>query len=142
MRIGTNHGSLSDRIMNRYGDTPEGMVESALEFVRICEAHDYRELILSMKASNPVVVLQAYRLLARRMEAAGMDYPLHLGVTEAGDGEDGRIKSAIGIGASARRGAGRHGACLAHRGSGGGDPGGPGPGRAVQPTRANGPYAG
>jgi (E)-4-hydroxy-3-methylbut-2-enyl-diphosphate synthase len=99
MRIGTNHGSLSDRIMNRHGDTPGGMVESALEFVRICEAHDYRELILSMKASNPVVVLQAYRLLCQRMAEAGMDYPVHLGVTEAGDGEDGRIKSAIGIGA-------------------------------------------
>jgi len=99
MRIGTNHGSLSDRIMNRHGDTPEGMVESALEFVRICESHDYRELILSMKSSNPVVVLQAYRLLCQRMGQAGMDYPVHLGVTEAGDGEDGRIKSAIGIGA-------------------------------------------
>ncbi len=99
MRIGTNHGSLSDRIMNRYGDTPQGMVESALEFVRICEARDYRELILSMKASNPVVVLHAYRLLAERMAAEGMDYPLHLGVTEAGDGEDGRVKSALGIGA-------------------------------------------
>jgi (E)-4-hydroxy-3-methylbut-2-enyl-diphosphate synthase len=99
MRIGTNHGSLSDRIMNRYGDTPEGMVESALEFVRICERRGYRELILSMKASNPVVVLQVYRLLAERMAAEGMDYPFHLGVTEAGDGEDGRIKSAIGIGA-------------------------------------------
>jgi len=99
MRIGTNHGSLSDRIMNRYGDTPEGMVESALEFVLICEAHGYRDLILSMKASNPVVVLQAYRLLAQRMGERAMDYPIHLGVTEAGDGEDGRIKSAIGIGA-------------------------------------------
>jgi (E)-4-hydroxy-3-methylbut-2-enyl-diphosphate synthase len=99
MRIGTNHGSLSDRIMNRYGDTPEGMVESALEFVRICESHDYRELILSMKASNPVVVLQAYRLLCERMGEQSMDYPIHLGVTEAGDGEDGRIKSAVGIGA-------------------------------------------
>jgi (E)-4-hydroxy-3-methylbut-2-enyl-diphosphate synthase len=98
MRIGTNHGSLSDRIMNRYGDTPEGMVESALEFVRICEADDYRELILSMKASNPRVVLAAYRLLCERMAAEGMDYPIHLGVTEAGDGEDGRIKSALGIG--------------------------------------------
>jgi (E)-4-hydroxy-3-methylbut-2-enyl-diphosphate synthase len=85
--------------MNRYGDTPEGMVQSALEFVRICEMHDYRELILSMKASNPVVVLQAYRLLAQRMAEAAMDYPMHLGVTEAGDGEDGRIKSAVGIGA-------------------------------------------
>ena len=99
MRIGTNHGSLSDRIMNRYGDSPEGMVESALEFVRICEALDYRELILSMKASNPVVVLAVYRLLARRMADEQMDYPFHLGVTEAGDGEDGRVKSAIGIGA-------------------------------------------
>ncbi|MCP3978357.1 MAG: (E)-4-hydroxy-3-methylbut-2-enyl-diphosphate synthase [bacterium] len=99
MRIGTNHGSLSDRIMNRYGDTPLGMVESALEFVRICEVHDYRELILSMKASNPVVVLQVYRLLAQRMAECGMDYPFHLGVTEAGDGEDGRVKSAVGIGA-------------------------------------------
>ncbi len=98
MRVGTNHGSLSDRIMNRYGDTPEGMVESALEFVRICEAHDYRDIILSMKASNPLVVLQAYRLLCERMAAESMDYPLHLGVTEAGDGEDGRIKSAVGIG--------------------------------------------
>jgi len=98
MRIGTNHGSLSDRIMNRFGDTPEGMVESALEFVRICEHHDYRELILSMKASNPRVVLAVYRLLARRMAELGMDYPFHLGVTEAGDGEDGRVKSAVGIG--------------------------------------------
>jgi (E)-4-hydroxy-3-methylbut-2-enyl-diphosphate synthase len=99
MRIGTNHGSLSDRVMNRYGDTPQGMVESALEFVLICETYGYRDLILSMKASNPVVVLQAYRLLAQRMGERGMDYPIHLGVTEAGDGEDGRIKSAIGIGA-------------------------------------------
>jgi len=98
MRIGTNHGSLSDRIMNRYGDTPEGMVESALEFVRICEAHGYRDLVLSMKASNPLVMIQAYRLLAARMEELGMDYPFHLGVTEAGDGVDGRIKSAVGIG--------------------------------------------
>ncbi len=99
MRIGTNHGSLSDRIMNRYGDTPEGMVESALEFVRICEGHGYQDLILSMKASNPVVVLQVYRLLAVRMAEEKMDYPFHLGVTEAGGGEDGRIKSAVGIGA-------------------------------------------
>ena len=99
MRIGTNHGSLSDRILNRYGDTALGMVESALEFVRICRAHGYHALILSMKASNPRVVLEAYRLLAARMDAEGMDYPFHLGVTEAGDGEDGRIKSAIGIGA-------------------------------------------
>ena len=106
MRIGTNHGSLSDRIMNRHGDTPLGMVESALEFVRICEAEGYRELILSMKASNPRVVLAAYRLLAARMAAQGMDYPFHLGVTEAGEGEDGRIKSAIGIGALLEEGIG------------------------------------
>jgi (E)-4-hydroxy-3-methylbut-2-enyl-diphosphate synthase len=99
MRIGTNHGSLSDRIMNRYGDTPLGMVESALEFVRICEAYGFRDIVLSMKASNPQVMIQAYRLLAARMDELGMDYPFHLGVTEAGDGEDGRIKSAIGTGA-------------------------------------------
>ncbi|HET7536982.1 MAG TPA: (E)-4-hydroxy-3-methylbut-2-enyl-diphosphate synthase [Candidatus Didemnitutus sp.] len=98
MRIGTNHGSLSDRIMNRYGDTPLGMVESALEFLRIASAHSYHDLILSMKASNPKVMIQAYRLLVDRMAQEDMHYPLHLGVTEAGDGEDGRIKSAIGIG--------------------------------------------
>jgi (E)-4-hydroxy-3-methylbut-2-enyl-diphosphate synthase len=98
MRIGTNHGSLSDRIMNRYGDTPLGMVESALEFLRIAESHSYRQIILSMKASNPKVMIQAYRLLVERMDQEDMHYPLHLGVTEAGDGEDGRIKSAIGIG--------------------------------------------
>ncbi|HEX6511078.1 MAG TPA: (E)-4-hydroxy-3-methylbut-2-enyl-diphosphate synthase, partial [Chloroflexota bacterium] len=98
MRIGTNHGSLSDRIMNRFGDTPEGMCESALEFVRICRKHDYHDLILSMKASNPKVMIAAYRLLAQRMDEEGMDYPFHLGVTEAGNGEDARIKSAIGIG--------------------------------------------
>jgi (E)-4-hydroxy-3-methylbut-2-enyl-diphosphate synthase len=98
LRIGTNHGSLSDRIMNRYGDTPLGMVESALEFLRICRGLGYEDIILSMKASNPKVMIQAYRLLVARMDAEAMDYPLHLGVTEAGDGEDGRIKSAIGIG--------------------------------------------
>ena len=98
MRIGTNHGSLSDRIMNRYGDTPLGMVESALEFLRIAEAHAYKQIILSMKASNPKVMIQAYRLLVQRMAQEDMHYPLHLGVTEAGDGEDGRIKGAIGIG--------------------------------------------
>lgn len=98
MRIGTNHGSLSDRIMNRYGDTPLGMVESALEFVRLCEAESYRDLIISMKASSPFIMIEAYRLLAQRMTELGMDYPFHLGVTEAGEGEDGRIKSAIGIG--------------------------------------------
>lgn len=99
MRIGTNHGSLSDRIMSRYGDTPLGMVESALEFARICRENDFHELIFSMKASNPQVMVQAYRLLNARMKKEGMNYPIHLGVTEAGDGEDGRIKSAIGIGA-------------------------------------------
>jgi (E)-4-hydroxy-3-methylbut-2-enyl-diphosphate synthase len=98
MRIGTNHGSLSDRIMNRYGDTPLGMVESALEFLRIAESHRYRQIILSMKSSNPKVMIQAYRLLVQRMAQQAMHYPLHLGVTEAGDGEDGRIKGAIGIG--------------------------------------------
>ena len=99
MRIGTNHGSLSDRIMNRFGDTPLGMVESALEFVRICEQLDYHSIVLSMKASNPQVMVQAYRLLIQKMEEEGMNYPIHLGVTEAGGGEDGRIKSAVGIGA-------------------------------------------
>ena len=99
MRIGTNHGSLSDRIMSRYGDTPLGMVESALEFLRICEDESYHNIVLSMKASNPQVMVQAYRLLINKMETEGMNYPLHLGVTEAGGGEDGRIKSALGIGA-------------------------------------------
>jgi (E)-4-hydroxy-3-methylbut-2-enyl-diphosphate synthase len=98
MRVGTNHGSLSDRILNRYGDTPLGMVESALEFLRIARSHDYHQIVLSMKASNPKVMIQAYRLLVQRMAQEDMHYPLHLGVTEAGDGEDGRIKSAIGIG--------------------------------------------
>ena len=99
LRIGTNHGSLSDRIMNRYGDSPHGMVESALEFVRIAESHGFKDMVLSMKASNPKVMVEAYRLAAARMTELGMDYPLHLGVTEAGEGEDARIKSAIGIGA-------------------------------------------
>jgi (E)-4-hydroxy-3-methylbut-2-enyl-diphosphate synthase len=98
MRIGTNHGSLSDRILNRYGDTPLGMVESALEFVRICLRHSYHDLIMSMKSSNPIVMIQAYRLLAAHMTAEGMDAPFHLGVTEAGDGLDARVKSAVGIG--------------------------------------------
>ncbi len=98
LRIGTNHGSLSDRVMNRFGDTPEGMVESALEFVRICERLDFHQIILSMKASNPKVMIAAYRLLVARMNAEGMDYPLHLGVTEAGNGDDARVKSATGIG--------------------------------------------
>lgn len=98
MRIGTNHGSLSDRIMSRYGDSPLGMVESAIEFVQICEDNAYFDLIISMKSSNPKVMVQAYRLLAARMIERGRVYPLHLGVTEAGEGEDGRIKSALGIG--------------------------------------------
>src|SRR5579859_3200092 len=99
MRIGTNHGSLSDRIMSRYGDTPLGMVESALEFLRICEDLDYYNIVLSMKASNPQVMIQAYRLLVQKLnEEKFQPYPLHLGVTEAGDGEDGRIKSSVGIG--------------------------------------------
>lgn len=98
MRIGTNHGSLSDRILGRYGDTPMGMVESAMEFLRICRQHDYHDVVISMKASNPQVMVQAYRLLVSHMDQEGMNYPLHLGVTEAGDGEDGRIKSAVGIG--------------------------------------------
>jgi (E)-4-hydroxy-3-methylbut-2-enyl-diphosphate synthase len=100
LRIGTNHGSLSDRIMNRYGDTPLGMVESALEFARICRRHDFHDFKFSMKASNPKVVIECYRLLVARLEQEGPDwnYPIHLGVTEAGGGEDGRIKSAIGIG--------------------------------------------
>ncbi|MBI4060660.1 MAG: (E)-4-hydroxy-3-methylbut-2-enyl-diphosphate synthase [Elusimicrobia bacterium] len=97
-RIGTNHGSLSDRIMNRYGDSALGMVESALEFARIAEKNGYHDLIFSMKSSNPKVMIAAYRLLTQRLDDLGMNYPLHLGVTEAGDGEDGRIKSAIGIG--------------------------------------------
>ncbi|MEP2772376.1 MAG: (E)-4-hydroxy-3-methylbut-2-enyl-diphosphate synthase [Fulvivirga sp.] len=99
MRIGTNHGSLSDRIMSRYGDTPLGMVESALEFLRICENLEYYNIVLSMKASNTQVMVQAYRLLVNKLEEEGLKpYPLHLGVTEAGEGEDGRIKSAVGIG--------------------------------------------
>ncbi len=99
MRIGTNHGSLSDRILSRYGDTPHGMVESAFEFLRICEDENYHNIVLSMKASNPKIMIQAYRLLVNRMIATNRNYPIHLGVTEAGDGEDGRIKSAAGIGA-------------------------------------------
>jgi len=98
MRIGTNHGSLSDRIMSHYGDTPRGMVESAMEFIRMCEDQHYYNLVISMKASNTQVMVQAYRLLVETMAREGMNYPLHLGVTEAGDGEDGRIKSAVGIG--------------------------------------------
>ncbi len=98
LRVGANHGSLSDRIMSRYGDTPLGMVESALEFIRICEEENFYQIVISMKASNPKVMVQAYRLLVNKMLASQMNYPLHLGVTEAGEGEDGRIKSAVGIG--------------------------------------------
>ena len=100
MRIGTNHGSLSDRILNRYGDTPLGMVESALEFARIALDLDYHAFVFSMKASNPKIMIAAYRLLVARLNELGPDwnYPVHLGVTEAGEGEDARIKSAIGIG--------------------------------------------
>ncbi len=100
LRIGANHGSLSDRIMNRYGDTPLGMVESALEFARIARRHDFHNFKFSMKSSNPKVMIECYRLLVARLDELGPDwnYPIHLGVTEAGEGEDGRIKSAIGIG--------------------------------------------
>ena len=99
IRIGVNHGSLSDRIMSRYGDTPEGMVESCMEFLRICVAEEFFNVVISIKASNTVVMVKTVRLLADVMEREGMSFPLHLGVTEAGDGEDGRIKSALGIGA-------------------------------------------
>jgi len=107
MRIGTNHGSLSDRIMSRYGDTPLGMVESALEFIRICEDLGYFEIVVSMKSSNPQVMIQAYRLLVQKLDEEGLQpYPLHLGVTEAGEAEDGRIKSALGIGTLLEEGLG------------------------------------
>ncbi len=98
LRLGVNHGSLSDRIMSRYGDTPEGMVESAMEFLRICRQEDFNRIVISIKASNTQVMVRTVRLLVKAMDAEGMNYPLHLGVTEAGDGEDGRIKSAVGIG--------------------------------------------
>lgn len=99
IRIGVNHGSLSDRIMSRYGDTPEGIVESCMEFLRIAEREKFCDVVVSIKASNTVIMVQSVRLLCRQMEKEGMDYPLHLGVTEAGEGEDGRLKSAVGIGA-------------------------------------------
>ncbi len=99
LRIGTNHGSLSDRIMWRFGDTIEGMVESALEYLRVCEAENFDQIVFSMKSSNPRVAVQAYRMLAMRLDKAHKPYPFHVGVTEAGDGEDGRLKSAVGIGA-------------------------------------------
>ena len=98
VRIGVNHGSLSDRIMSRYGDTPAGIVESCMEFLRICEREKFPDVVVSIKASNTVIMVQSVRLLCQQMEKEGMDYPLHLGVTEAGEGEDGRLKSAVGIG--------------------------------------------
>lgn len=106
LRIGVNHGSLSDRIMSRYGDTPAGMVESAMEFLRIALAHDFRDIVISIKASNTVVMVETVRRLVRAMDSEGMAFPLHLGVTEAGDGDDGRIKSAVGIGALLSHGIG------------------------------------
>jgi (E)-4-hydroxy-3-methylbut-2-enyl-diphosphate synthase len=106
MRIGVNHGSLAERMLFTYGDTPEGMVESALEFIRICESLDFRNLVISLKASRVPVMVAAYRLMAHRMDELGMDYPLHLGVTEAGDGEYGRIKSTAGIGTLLAQGIG------------------------------------
>lgn len=106
IRIGVNHGSLSQRIVNRYGDTPEGMVQSALEFTRICSAQGFHNLVLSIKSSNVRVMVEAYRLLAKKLSAEGLNYPLHLGVTEAGDGEDARLKSAAGVGALLARGIG------------------------------------
>jgi (E)-4-hydroxy-3-methylbut-2-enyl-diphosphate synthase len=106
VRIGVNHGSLSDRIMSRYGDTPEGIVESCLEFLRIFKKHDFNDIVISIKASNTVVMVQSVRLLVQAMDKEDMHYPLHLGVTEAGEGEDGRIKSAVGIGALLTEGIG------------------------------------
>ncbi|MDE6377855.1 MAG: flavodoxin-dependent (E)-4-hydroxy-3-methylbut-2-enyl-diphosphate synthase, partial [Duncaniella sp.] len=98
LRIGVNHGSLSDRIMSRYGDTPAGMVESAMEFLRVCVAHDFTQVVISIKASNVLVMTETVRRLVEAMDREGMHFPLHLGVTEAGDAEDGRVKSAVGIG--------------------------------------------
>ncbi|MEE1222648.1 MAG: (E)-4-hydroxy-3-methylbut-2-enyl-diphosphate synthase, partial [Bacteroidaceae bacterium] len=106
VRIGVNHGSLSDRIMSRYGDTPEGIVESCMEFLRIFVKYDFRDVVISIKASNTVVMVQSVRLLVTEMTREGMTFPLHLGVTEAGEGEDGRIKSAVGIGALLQDGMG------------------------------------
>lgn len=106
VRIGVNHGSLSDRIMSRYGDTPAGIVESCMEFLRICVRHNFMNVVISIKASNTVVMVQSMRLLVQEMEKEGMTFPLHLGVTEAGEGEDGRIKSAVGIGALLTEGIG------------------------------------
>ena len=115
MRIGVNHGSLAERMLFTYGDTPEGMVESALEFIRICESLDFYNLVISLKASRVPVMLAAYRLMVKRMDELGMGYPLHLGVTEAGDGEYGRIKSTAGIGTLLGHGHWRHHSRLPHR---------------------------
>ncbi len=106
IRIGVNHGSLSDRIMSRYGDTPEGIVESCMEFLRVCVRQDFHDVVVSIKASNTVVMVRSVRLLVQQMEREGMSFPLHLGVTEAGEGEDGRIRSAVGIGALLTEGIG------------------------------------
>ncbi len=106
IRIGVNHGSLSDRIMSRYGDTPEGIVESCMEFLRVCVRQDFQNVVVSIKASNTVVMVRSVRLLVEQMEREGMSFPLHLGVTEAGEGEDGRIRSAVGIGALLTEGIG------------------------------------
>ncbi len=103
LRIGANHGSLSDRIMSRFGDTPSGMVESVMEFLRICKKVDFNNVVVSIKASNTRIMVYTVRLLNYKMRLEDMKYPLHLGVTEAGEGEDGRIKSAVGIGASSGR---------------------------------------
>lgn len=99
IRLGVNHGSLSDRIMSRYGDTPAGMVESVMEYLRIARENDFNDIVISIKSSNTVVMVNTVRLLVQTMKEEGMDYPVHIGVTEAGDAEDGRIKSAVGIGA-------------------------------------------
>ena len=106
IRIGVNHGSLSDRIMSRYGDTPAGMVESAMEYLRVCVSEGFMDVVISIKASNTVVMVETVRRLVKAMDAEGMAFPLHLGVTEAGDGEDGRVKSAVGIGALLSEGIG------------------------------------
>ena len=106
VRIGVNHGSLSDRIMSRYGDTPAGMVESAMEFLRVAVKHSFLDIVISIKASNTVIMVETVRRLVRAMEEENMDFPLHLGVTEAGDGEDGRVKSAVGIGTLLAQGIG------------------------------------
>lgn len=106
LRIGSNHGSLSDRVMNRFGDTAEGMVESAMEYLRIFQKHDFHDIVVAMKASDPLIMIEANRLFVKRMDEAGMDYPVHLGVTEAGNADEGRIKSTLGIGTLLMQGVG------------------------------------